>query len=137
MQNSKTGENRWVATNAYGVISEVSDAVTVSLDPKPQSPGGLTTATGDTMATITWNVNSESDIQGYRIYRDEQKLKFLKVQHHNSLSLLSRPDLQQSGGKKYAEAHCHSWLQPGCAFISEIYLGLSPIKSNNYCQVNI
>jgi len=65
-----------VATNAYGVTGPASEPVNVTLDPRPEVPGGLTTAPGDTVATITWNANSEPDIHGYHIYRDGQRLNY-------------------------------------------------------------
>ncbi len=85
-----------VATNAYGVLSEVSDAVTVSLDPRPEPPGGLATAPGDTVATITWNANSESDIQGYHIYRDGQRL------NHELLTETTFTDSCLTNGRAYS-----------------------------------
>jgi len=63
-----------VATNAYGLTSPVSASVTVSLDLRPQPPGGLSAVPGDTVAVINWNPSAESDVKGYRIYRDGQRL---------------------------------------------------------------
>ncbi|ETR68233.1 MAG: hypothetical protein OMM_04679 [Candidatus Magnetoglobus multicellularis str. Araruama] len=63
-----------ISTNAYGVKSAVSHAVTIPLDSKPQPPEGLTPVPGDTIITINWEANTETDIQGYNVYRDNEKL---------------------------------------------------------------
>ena len=61
---------RAISTNSYGSTSPASTAVTVPVDPRPQTPGGLAGSPGDTVLTLTWGSNAESDIRGYNVYRD-------------------------------------------------------------------
>jgi fibronectin type 3 domain-containing protein len=63
-----------ISTNSYGVVSPESSTVTVFLDPRPQPPAGLTATAGDTVVTLTWTPNPETDILHYDIYRDGFRL---------------------------------------------------------------
>lgn len=59
-----------VSTNTYGTVSPASAPVSVTFYPRPQAPAGLAATPGDTVVTITWEANTEADIQGYHVYRD-------------------------------------------------------------------
>jgi hypothetical protein len=63
-----------ISTNSNGVVSPESSTVTVFLDPRPQPPAGLTATAGDTVVTLTWTPNPETDILHYDIYRDGFRL---------------------------------------------------------------
>jgi hypothetical protein len=65
------GENTITAisTNTYGVKSESSVPVIVINDPVPGAPKELELTASDTIITLTWQPNEESDIAGYNIYR--------------------------------------------------------------------
>jgi hypothetical protein len=58
------------ATNSRGITGPVSNAVLVRLDPKPLPVAGLKAAAGDTVIDLSWDTSSETDIAGYKVYRD-------------------------------------------------------------------
>jgi len=91
------GENTLIAvsTNSYGVTGPESSTVTVFLDLRPQPPAGLAATSGDTVATITWDTNSESDFQGYNIYRDGSQL------NSDMLTETTFTDTRLTNGKTY------------------------------------
>ncbi|MCP4348624.1 MAG: hypothetical protein GY795_24345 [Desulfobacterales bacterium] len=92
-----TGENSItaVATNPYGVTSPASEAVVVTLVPRPQAPVGLAATPGDTVATLIWNSSSEPDIQGYYVYRDDTRLNY------NLITGTTLKDTRLTNGKTY------------------------------------
>lgn len=63
-----------ISTNSYGVRSSISQAIVIPLDLRPSPPNNLSTEPGDTVISIRWDSNSESDIKGYNIYRDFEKI---------------------------------------------------------------
>ena len=85
-----------VATSTYGAVSPSSEVVTIPLDPRPQSPGGLTSNPGDTVITISWNVNQETDLAGYFIYRDNEILSY------DILTTTTYTDTMLINGKEYS-----------------------------------
>ena len=85
-----------VATSTYGPVSPSSEVVTIPLDPRPQPPGGLTADPGDTVITISWNANQETDLAGYFIYRDNEILSY------DILTTTSYTDTMLINGKEYS-----------------------------------
>ncbi len=85
-----------VSTDSYGVTSPPSSPVTVHLNPRPQTPAGVAAVPGDTVVTITWNPNSETDVQGYYVYRDKDRLNI------EPLAQATYKDTRLTDGKEYA-----------------------------------
>ena len=81
---------------SYGAVSPRSEVVTIPLDPRPQPPGGLTADPGDTVINISWNVNQETDIVGYFIYRDNEVLNY------DILTTITYTDTMLINGKEYS-----------------------------------
>src|SRR5262249_53788663 len=42
--------------------------------PPPAKPTGVKATAGDASVTVTWNANSEADLQGYNVFRDGAKV---------------------------------------------------------------
>jgi len=74
------GESRITARakDAAGNTSRSSDAVIIAYNEPPSTPTGLAASVdGDDdgyQVTLTWNPNPESDLSGYNLYRDGEKL---------------------------------------------------------------
>lgn len=70
------GENKIFAKAADGSgnISRTSDMVVVVYNEAPSAPTGFAATVQDNNVNLAWNPNSESDISGYNIYRDDEKL---------------------------------------------------------------
>jgi subtilase family serine protease/Tol biopolymer transport system component/flagellar hook assembly protein FlgD/fibronectin type 3 domain-containing protein len=70
------GENTITAraTDSAGNSSRLSGGVTIIHVVPPSPPSGLTASVEGYNATLQWDQNSESNIIGYNIYRDGQKL---------------------------------------------------------------
>lgn len=62
------------ATDTLGNISSTSSEIIVVSDQPPDAPTGLNGSAGDDEVNLTWDPNSEADLIGYHVYRDEQKL---------------------------------------------------------------
>ena len=74
--NLTLGENRLTAraTDSAGNRSRTSEVVVVVYNEAPSPPTGLGASVSGHDATLTWNSNTESDLSGYNLYRDGQKL---------------------------------------------------------------
>jgi len=70
------GENTLtaVSTSSHGIESASSEALRITLDEKPVAPSGLTAIANDTVVTLSWEKNQETDIKGYNIYRDNERI---------------------------------------------------------------
>ncbi|MBI4691489.1 MAG: discoidin domain-containing protein [Nitrospirae bacterium] len=70
------GENKITvqAKDSAGNISRTSDMVVVVYNEPPSAPTGLTISVTDHNVALTWNPNPETDISGYNIYRDGERL---------------------------------------------------------------
>ena len=74
--NLSLGENKITvkATDSASNISRASDMVVVVYNEPPAAPTGLASTVSDHDVTLTWNPNAESDLSGYNLYRNEEKL---------------------------------------------------------------
>lgn len=70
------GENRFtaVATDLVGNVSKSSDTIVVSYGVAPAAPTGLAASVSNSDVSLTWNRNSEPDIIGYNLFRDDEKV---------------------------------------------------------------
>jgi hypothetical protein len=84
-----------ISTNAYGIRSSISQAIVIPLDPRPAQPNGLSTVSGDTVIAITWDANPETDIIGYNIYRDNERI------NHTLLTQRAFMDTRLINNKQY------------------------------------
>lgn len=85
-----------VSTNAYGETSPVSEEVTVPVNIRPPAPQGIATSPGDTVITITWDIVSEPDVQGYNIFRDGEQI------NNNLLTETTYTDVRLTNGRSYS-----------------------------------
>jgi len=73
---SSPGENRIAVQAIHGddSRSKMSDVVVVVYNEPPAVPEGLTAAIDNKNVSLSWNPNSESDLAGYNLYRNGEKL---------------------------------------------------------------
>jgi hypothetical protein len=57
------------SVNRQAIIGFVVKAAAVVVDDPPVAPTGLAATAGNNMVSLNWNDNSESDLDGYNIYR--------------------------------------------------------------------
>ncbi|TAN41053.1 MAG: hypothetical protein EPN25_05690 [Nitrospirae bacterium] len=71
-----SGENRLTAkaTDQSGNISRGSDMVMVAYSMPPAAPTGLVASAQGHDVALTWNANVETDIAGYNLFRNGEKL---------------------------------------------------------------
>ncbi len=70
------GENRFTAraSDPQGNISRDSDMIVVVSDQVPASPTGLLAEVVDHTVRLTWDASTETDILGYNLFRDGDKV---------------------------------------------------------------
>jgi len=62
-------EVEWSTGNVQYVTSvSVNQFLTITENPPPATPAGLTATPGNTQVTLTWTANSESDLASYKVY---------------------------------------------------------------------
>jgi hypothetical protein len=57
------------AVNLAGQSDDSTEANATTLNSPPAMPSGLTAAAGDSVVTLNWDANTESDLAGYNVYR--------------------------------------------------------------------
>ncbi|MDA8083071.1 MAG: discoidin domain-containing protein [Nitrospiraceae bacterium] len=62
------------ASDQNGNVSRVSDTVVVFLSAYPSAPTGLAATVRNFDAALTWNANAETDIAGYNLFRNGEKV---------------------------------------------------------------
>ena len=74
--NLAPGENRIIAKviDSNGNISRASDEVVIVYNEPPAAPAGLAISVEGYNVTLTWDTNTEPDLSGYNLYRDEEKV---------------------------------------------------------------
>ncbi len=74
--NLPLGENRITAkaTDSSGNISRASDIAVVVYNEPPSAPTGLVAPVNAYNVNLTWNLNTEPDLSGYNLYRDDDKI---------------------------------------------------------------
>ena len=72
------GENvlTCAAVDTRDLIGETSDPITIHYIKRPQSPENLKAFPNDTTITLEWNDSSTSEIIGYFIYRNNERLLY-------------------------------------------------------------
>lgn len=70
------GENRFsaLATDLAGNVSKISDTAVVIHGVQPAMPTGLDASVNGYDVNLSWNSNSETDILGYNLFRDGEKV---------------------------------------------------------------
>ena len=78
---------------------EYTQPITVTLDTIPQTVSGLTATAGDTVITLNWTASTESDVIGYKVYRDNN----LTALNYNIISKTQPTfmDIGLTNGKTY------------------------------------
>ncbi len=85
-----------VSSNYYGVKSPTSEPLTVVLYPRPPAPSAPLGTAGDTVATLTWTSEGETDAhEGYAIYRNGHRL------NHTLITETHYKDTRLTNGKMY------------------------------------
>jgi Tol biopolymer transport system component/flagellar hook assembly protein FlgD len=76
-----SGENRLTvkAKDSSGNISRASEMALVVYNEAPSAPTGLVSAVNDHTVQLSWNPNSETDLSGYNVYRNDVKLNKASV----------------------------------------------------------
>ena len=71
-----SGENRIMvkAQDSAGNISRTSDSVVVVYNEAPSAPTGFMSSSQDFSVALTWDPNAESDISGYNLFRNNEKV---------------------------------------------------------------
>ncbi|KPA13328.1 hemagglutinin/hemolysin-like protein [Candidatus Magnetomorum sp. HK-1] len=66
----------------YGVKSAFSSEITVNYLQKPGTPKNISTTAGDTVVSFTWEMDDDSDIKGYNIYRKRKVRYYYNFQYY-------------------------------------------------------
>ncbi|MBI4689722.1 MAG: hypothetical protein HY754_05605 [Nitrospirae bacterium] len=90
--------------NSAGVSSSLSNVVSATTKPVPQTPRGLTASSGEVKrSTLKWESNPEADIKEYAIYRRDQGEKdFEKIKTIEKVITYIDADLKD--GREYVYA---------------------------------
>ena len=74
--NLVSGENRFSARvkDSAGNLSRYSEAITVHYNTPPAVPTGLAATVENYDLHLTWNQNAESDVIGYNVYKNGEKI---------------------------------------------------------------
>jgi len=67
-----------LATDSAGNISRPSNVRTVVYDPPPAAPTGLAAEVSGYDVLLSWDANTESDLQGYRLYRNGERINSME-----------------------------------------------------------
>ena len=115
------GENRITAkaTDGSGNVSKISQAVLVIYNEAPGAPSGLAAEVADHNVHLTWNKNSESDVAGYKLYRDGAKL-------NTSESIISGTATASSTYYSYYAASKAFDRDPGTIWLSDYSYEMNP-----------
>ncbi|MGH3359251.1 MAG: sigma-70 family RNA polymerase sigma factor [Nocardioidaceae bacterium] len=68
--DGQTYEYSVVAIDRGGQESDLSESVAEDYDPAPATPTNLEARVHGHSVSLTWNANSEPDVEGYEVYRD-------------------------------------------------------------------
>jgi hypothetical protein len=66
-------EYQVIARNGSGIAGPPSNVASVSTpDAPPIAPGGVSAVPGNAQVTLSWTANSEGDLAGYRVLREQR-----------------------------------------------------------------
>jgi len=96
------GENAITAVmiNTSGELGTPTAPILIHYIKPPDPPTGINTSPGDTIIQVNWNENTEPDILGYYIYRNNERLLY----QFEPITKTSFTDTRLSNGKTYTYA---------------------------------